>query len=89
MRKILDVDGTFIGTVEPLWKEAPTFTSPRLLALYYAALGDAKQAAPYLAAVVDLSPFASRQVIPLDPWWDKLRGQPEFEARLRGAEARK
>ena len=72
-----------IGEVEPLWKEQPTLGSSRLLALYYAALGDAARAVPYLRASVDGNVFTSRKVIPLDPSWEKIRGQPEFEALLK------
>lgn len=84
-----DEAARLIGVIEPLWREAPTFSSQRVLALYYAALGDAKQAAPYLAAVVDHGVFATRKGMPLDPWWDKLRGQPEFEAFLKEPAAKK
>jgi len=75
-----------IGEVEPLWKEAPTYRTPRVLALYYAALGDAARAAPYLRQTLDENGFTTRHVVPLDPMWDKLRGQPEFEALLKEAQ---
>ncbi len=78
-----------IGEVEPLLQEQPTLGSARLLALYYAALGDAARAVPYLRSKLDENVFTSRKVIPLDPSWDKLRGQPEFEALLKEPEARK
>ena len=72
-----------MGEVEPLWKEQPTVWSPRWLAIYYAALGDSPRAAPYLVAVLDKNIFTTRRMVPLDPIWDKLRGQPEFEALLK------
>ncbi|MDI1338048.1 MAG: tetratricopeptide repeat protein, partial [Lacunisphaera sp.] len=72
-----------IGLVEPMWREALTFRSQKTLALFYAAMGDAKKAVPYLATEIDQSVFTSRKVIPLDPWWDKIRGQPEFVAILK------
>jgi tetratricopeptide (TPR) repeat protein len=72
-----------LAPVEAVWKEEPAFVRSRLLALYYGAAGDAVRAAAYLPQIIDRSPFSSRQVLPLDPWWDKLRGQPEFEALLR------
>ena len=78
-----------IGEVEPLLKEQPTLWSARMLALYYAALGDAARAVPYLRSRLDENVFTSRKVIPLDPSWDKLRGQPEFEALLKEPAARK
>jgi len=78
-----------IGEVEPLWREQPTLGGARLLALYYAALGDAARAVPYLQSKLDENVFTTRQVIPLDPSWDKIRGQPEFEALLREPVAKK
>jgi tetratricopeptide (TPR) repeat protein len=78
-----------VGAIEPVWKEGPTPNRSRLLALYYAALGDAARAAPYLPQTIDQSPFTSRQVVPLDPWWDKIRGAPEFAAALQPAGAKK
>ena len=74
-----------IGAIEAVWKEDSTPLRVRQLAFYYAALGDAAKAAAYLPLVIDQSPFTSRKVLPLDPWWDKLRGQPEFEALLKEA----
>jgi len=69
--------------IEAVWKEDPNFNRSRLLALFYGALGDAAKAASYLPQVIDCAPFSSRKVMPLDPWWDKLRGRPEFEALLK------
>jgi tetratricopeptide (TPR) repeat protein len=77
-----------IGEVEPLLKEQPTVWSTRLLAFYYAALGDAARAVPYLRTRLDENVFTSRLVVPLDPSWDKLRGQPEFEALLKEPRAK-
>jgi hypothetical protein len=53
------------------------------------ALGDVTRAAPYLAELVDQSLFTSRPVLPLDPWWDKIRGSPEFQALLQAPKANK
>jgi hypothetical protein len=78
-----------IEPVEPQWKEAPNQARLRLLARFYAAMGDAVNTAPYLAQVIDRSPFFSRRTMPLDPWWAKLRGQPEFDAMLKEPEAKK
>ena len=50
-------------------------------------MGDAKNSVAYLKGNVDQTVFSSRKVIPLDPWWDKVRGQPEFEALLKEREA--
>ena len=60
----------------------------RLLSLYHAAAGEAASTAGYLAQSLDQTVFMSRKVIPLDPWWDKLRGQPEFEALMKESEAK-
>lgn len=71
-----------VGLVEPVWKENPSPNQERMLARYYAARGDGKQAAVHLAGAVDSSAFTSRHVLPLDPWWDKIRGDPEFKALI-------
>jgi tetratricopeptide (TPR) repeat protein len=75
--------GRLIAAIEPLWKEAPTLGGKRLLAMYYAALGDAAKAAPYLAEEIDQSVFCPRIMLPLDPIWEKIRGSPEFVALLK------
>ena len=77
-----------VEPVEAVWKEGLNWGRSRLLALAYAALGDAARAGPYLPLVVDRSPFTSRHLIQRDPWWDKIRGAPEFEAALKAAEAK-
>ena len=77
-----------IEPIEPVWNENPTWRRMRLLALAYAALGDAARTAPYLAKVIDQSPFTSRKMMPLDPWWDKIRSSSEFGAALQAAEAK-
>ena len=80
-----DEAARLVAPVEAIWKEEPALArgGPRLLARYYAALGDATKAALYLPQVIDQTPFTSRKVMPLDPWWDKIRGAPEFEALLK------
>ncbi len=72
-----------VAPIEPVWKEEFRYWRPALLARYYAALGDTAKAMPYLAQEIDQNLFTTRKVIPLDPWWDKLRGQAEFEALLK------
>ena len=72
-----------ITPIESVWREEPTSSRSRLLALYYAASGDAANAASYLPQLIDRSPFYSRRVMPRDPWWDKLRGNPAFEELLK------
>ena len=44
---------------------------------------DATAPRAWLARALDQSVFLSRKVVPLDPWWDKVRGSPEFEAALK------
>ena len=70
------------GPLEAAWREELTDRRARTLALYYAALGDATKAAPYLRRGLNTEVFFTSKTLPLDPWWDKLRGQPEFEALL-------
>ncbi len=77
-----------IGLVEPIWREAPVYYAARALAQFYAAMGDARNALPYLSSDLDHSVFSTHNVIPLDPWWDKIRTTPEFEAALRAAAAK-
>ena len=84
-----DEAARLIGPLEAAWREEPNPARVRLLASFYAALGDAASASPYLRGVLDRSAFYSRTVVPLDPWWDKLRGQPEFEALLKELEPKK
>ncbi len=72
-----------VAPIEPVWKEEFKFWRTALLARYYAALGDIAKAMPYLAQEIDQNAFTTHKVIPLDPWWDKLRGQPVFEALLK------
>ncbi len=71
-----------IAPWESAAREQPSPRSAYLLAQYYTALGDAAKAAPYLAQAMKLRPFVSKNSLRLDPQWDKLRGQPEFEALL-------
>ena len=77
-----------VGAVEPLWREELGYGSSEMLTRYYAAAGDAVKTAAYLAESIDSSVFQSRQSIARDPWWDKVRGAPEFVAALQAAEAR-
>ncbi len=71
-----------VAAIEPVWKENLLYGRPQALALFYAAMGDAKKAAAYLPELIDQTPFVTRKTIPLDPWWDKIRDAPEFVALL-------
>ena len=81
--------GRLIAAIEPLWKEAPTLGGKRLLAMYYAALGEAAKAAPYLAEEIDQSVFCPRIMLPLDPIWERIRAAPEFVALLKAPAPKK
>jgi tetratricopeptide (TPR) repeat protein len=79
-----DEAASLMAPIESTLREQPSWRVARLVALYYAGLGDAARAAPYLRAALYQSMFVTPATLPLDPWWDKLRGQPEFEALLSG-----
>jgi Flp pilus assembly protein TadD len=83
-----DEAARLVEPIEPVWKEEFRIGRPGLLAMYYAALGHAAKAAPYLAQEVDGTVFTSRRVLPLDPRWDKVRGQPAFDALLKDPPAK-
>jgi tetratricopeptide (TPR) repeat protein len=59
---------------------APNTPDRRLKAYAYAGLGDAARAAPYIREMLNKTVFVTDHTLALDPWWDKIRGQPEFEA---------
>ena len=72
-----------LAPIEAAWSEELNPPRARLLAQYYAAVGDAGKAAPYLRRGLDAGVFFTRKTIALDPWWDKIRGAPEFEVLLK------
>jgi Flp pilus assembly protein TadD len=75
-----------VAPIEAAWREELTPPRARTLALFYGAVGDAAKAAPYLRRAIVSSVFTTAYALRLDPWWDKLRGQPEFEALLKEPE---
>ncbi|MDP3069482.1 MAG: TIR domain-containing protein [Opitutaceae bacterium] len=77
-----------IGAVEPMWREELVRGRPLLLARYYAAAGDAVKTAAYLSLAIDHTVFFARKAIALDPWWDNVRGAPEFAAALKAPAAK-
>ena len=79
-----DEAASLMAPIESTLREQPGWRLARLVALYYAGLGDAAHAAPYLRAALYQSLFITPATLPLDPWWDKLRGQPAFDALLSG-----
>jgi tetratricopeptide (TPR) repeat protein len=70
------------------YREEPSTRRAGLLATYHAALGDAAGAAPYLRYALENGANGGYggftvHLLRLDPMWDRLRGQPEFEALLK------
>jgi tetratricopeptide (TPR) repeat protein len=70
------------------YREEPSTGRANLLATYHAALGDAAGAAPYLRDALENGTTGGYggftvHLLRLDPMWDRLRGQPEFEALLK------
>ena len=72
-----------IAAIEPIWREESRRDRAPLLARYYGAAGDPVRSAEWLARALDQTVFMSRQAVPLDPWWDKVRGAPEFQTVLK------
>ena len=72
-----------VAPVEAMAREEPTRQRSQVLADFYAAVGDATKAAPYIRQALNQNVFLTSKTLRLDPWFDKLRGQPEFEALLR------
>ncbi len=60
-------------------------TSSQSAAQFYAALGDAGQAVAWLHKVLYRFPETTPSVLKVDPTWDKLRGQAEFDTFLAEA----
>ncbi len=77
-----------VTPIETAWREDTTQLRARGLLLYYAARGDAGRAVPYLRMTLNYSSFVTDHLLLLDPWWDKLRGAPEFEALVAEAKQR-
>jgi Tfp pilus assembly protein PilF len=77
-----------MAPIEAVWREDLTKARARDLARYYAARGDAAKAVPFIREALNYSSFLTDALLPLDPWWDPLRGQPQFEALLAEARAR-
>src|ERR1700690_327005 len=69
-----------VAPFEAAVREQPDSGEERNLARYYGALGDATRACAYLNKHngESFSPHA----LQLEPWWDRLRGQPQFEALI-------
>jgi hypothetical protein len=71
---------------------APNNYRSLLLAEYYAGSGDAAHAVEHLRKCLNVREDNTDRTLAHDPWWDKLRGQPEFDALLKeraGPEAKR
>jgi tetratricopeptide (TPR) repeat protein len=79
--------GRIFAPIEAATREAGTLPLSGAAARYYAALGDAARAVPYLRGILNRTPTTTPAALRLDPWWDKLRGQPEFDTFLAEATA--
>jgi len=74
-----------IAPIESAWREQISARHALELARYYAALGDPAKAVPLLRGQIESAFGATYWMLKLHPWWDKLRGNPEFEALLTEA----
>jgi Flp pilus assembly protein TadD len=75
-----------MAPLEAAAQEQPSLLLVRRLAQYYGALGETSRAVAYLRqhdkrADSSFTAFTP-SILRLDPWWDKLRGQAEFETLL-------
>jgi hypothetical protein len=83
-----DLLAALTATVDGAARESNAWQVRQAAARFHAGRGDAAQAVVYLRQVVNLRNHLADRTLPLDPWWDKLRGKPEFEALLAEAKAR-
>jgi serine/threonine protein kinase len=74
-----------IHSYEATYREQPKAEKALMLAMYYAALADAKKAVPFLRDALNRWSGVSYPLLKLHPWWDNLRGQPEFDELLAAA----
>lgn len=65
--------------------EEPTTEQAVMLGIFYAAVGDAANAAEALRGALNKWGGVSYHTLVLHPWWDDLRGQPEFDRLLEEA----
>jgi tetratricopeptide (TPR) repeat protein len=75
-----------MAPLEAAWREQLDGYYSEWLARYYAALGDKPRAVAYIRPWVDIRFKLTRWSLRLDPWWDKLRDDPEFDALLVDSE---
>jgi tetratricopeptide (TPR) repeat protein len=77
-----------IATLDGAAREVNNWALNLAVAQLYAGTGEAAKAVPFLRKALNVRYVLTDRTLPLDPWWDKLRGQPEFEALLAEAKAR-
>jgi tetratricopeptide (TPR) repeat protein len=71
-----------MAPLEAAWREQMSSLLAMRLALYYAAEGDAPRAVSYIILTKKRTSRTTPWILKLDPWWDKLRGKPEFDHLL-------
>ncbi|MDB6127095.1 MAG: hypothetical protein JWM35_991, partial [Verrucomicrobia bacterium] len=76
-----------VQPVESVWHEGLNHYEAFWLAHFYAARGDAAKAVPYLRLGLGYHSFLTGPFLVFDPWWDKLRGQPEFDNLIKDVKA--
>ena len=77
-----DEAARLVVPIEAVARERTNWSLAHMLAIYHTALGDASRAVPYLRLMLNRSAYLTDHTLRLDPLWDKLRGQSEFEALL-------
>jgi tetratricopeptide (TPR) repeat protein len=72
-----------IAPVENAANESGDLAELLLVAQFYGACGDVSRTMPYLRRVNNYGGgVVTDHTLPVDPWWDKLRGDPAFEEYL-------
>jgi Tfp pilus assembly protein PilF len=75
-----------ISLLEATIAEQNRYTAARAIAAqYYALMGDAAKAVYHLREGVGRRLGLTGHTLALDPWWDKIRAAPEFQALLAEA----
>jgi tetratricopeptide (TPR) repeat protein len=69
-----------IAPIEAAWVEQLSPSRAHALARHFAALGDGPKTMRYLREVVNRSVIRTDKEVRLDPFLDRVRGAPEFEA---------
>ena len=75
-----------IAPYEAAAREQPSMQRAALLAVYYASVGDSRHALPYISSALNQWGGLSYPLLRLHPFWDPLRGQPDFDRFLAAGE---